>query len=71
MSESIKQVIDEHEDLALVIEALEALEKKCRMYANRPLQGYGKATEQMKKDNWETKADKLNSIACKISEQYY
>jgi hypothetical protein len=67
----IKELICEHTELELLVEAIEKQIKFCKNIAERPIQGYGKASETIKKEKWLDKAIKLEAIQNKICEQYY
>lgn len=59
------------EEIGLIITALEAQQKKWKAVANKPIQGYGKATEYAKKDEARKKAEAFWQLQCKISENTY
>jgi hypothetical protein len=67
----IKELICEHTELELLIEAIEKQVKFCKNIAERPIQGYGSCSETMKKEKWMDKAIKLEAIQNKICQQYY
>lgn len=52
----------------LLIEALEAQQKKCKTLANAPIRGYGSATEYAKKEQWANKASSIQDLLSKIIE---
>lgn len=59
------------DELSLIIEALEAQERKWQAVAKRPIQGYGKATEYSKKEEAKAKAETYRELQQKISENTY
>ncbi len=59
----------ETEELEMLLEALEAQKKKCKSIAERPIQGYGTATERGKKETWASKAEEWRDLITKISNQ--
>lgn len=50
------------EDLALLNEVFDKEIKHCKSIGNRPTQGYGRATEQLKKEAWLDRANRLAAI---------
>lgn len=66
---TIRELLDE-EELGLLLEALNRFEKHCKSIADRPFQGYGSATEQLKKQAWRHKADRLKELEEKIAYEF-
>jgi len=66
---SLRGAIEE-EELMIVLECLEREKKRAKSIQDRPTQGYGKASEQIKKDNWGDKAVELELIINKLSEAF-
>jgi hypothetical protein len=63
----LQQFFTERE-IELIIEAVEAQETKWRAVANRPIQGYGNAKEQTKKEARMKLADEHLELLQKITE---
>lgn len=55
-------------EIELILIALEAQEKKWKAVANRPVQGYGKASEYEKKKEAAKKANQFFDLQIIISE---
>lgn len=66
---TIRELIDENE-LEMLLTALRQYEKKCRAIADRPIQGYGRATEVEKKEQWREKAEEADELITKISYEF-
>ena len=60
----------EHE-IGLLLTALEAQEIKWKAVANKPLQGYGKASEYLKKEKAMEKSKEFAELQSKISENTF
>ena len=58
-------------DIELITIALEAQEKKWMGVANKPIQGYGKATEYFKKEEAKDKALEFKNLQNKVLENTY
>jgi hypothetical protein len=69
MSLTIRELLDE-EDFALLLDCLDRERIRSRSIENRPIQGYGGVGEQMKKDKWGKKADEIEDLQSRISEEY-
>lgn len=59
----------ETEEIEMVLEALSAQEKKCKTQAEKPIHGYGKASELQKKENWAAKAEAWRALETKLANQ--
>jgi hypothetical protein len=66
---SLRQTLDEDE-LGLVLMILEAECKRSKSIANRPMQGYGKASEESKKEVWARRANEIELISNKLAEAF-
>jgi hypothetical protein len=62
----LRDIIENEQDECLILEVFEAFIKKANSLANRPSQGFGSATEQMKKDEWRRKSDEAQELLSKI-----
>jgi len=69
MSATIRDVIDTEDKQAILIQAFDAYINKCNGIANRPLQGYGKASEKEKKEEWKIKAENALDLLSEICEE--
>jgi len=69
MSATIREILDE-EDLEIVLDCLNRERIRCKSIKDRPIQGYGKDTEQSKKEAWGQRADQIQDIINRISEDY-
>lgn len=58
------------EDLELLFDALERYRKYCKGIANRPIQGYGSATEKENKQKWREKEEELWALQERISNEF-
>lgn len=58
-------------EIGLLLTALEAQEKKWNAVAKRPMQGYGTAAEQDKKEKAAAKASEFADLQSKISENTF
>jgi hypothetical protein len=63
---TIRDIIDSEKESSLLLEVFESFIKKAKSLGNRPLQGYGRAEEQMKKDKWLEKAENAEKLLSKI-----
>lgn len=59
------------EEIGMILLALEAQEKKWKAVANKPIQGYGKASELDKKDEAKRKAENFKHLQSKIAENTF
>lgn len=62
MSATILEVLNTEEKQSLLITAFEAYINKCKGVAKSPMQGYGKATELIKKEQWAQKAQDAQNL---------
>jgi hypothetical protein len=62
----LRDIIENEQDEFLILEVFEAFIKKSNSLANRPNQGFGSATEQMKKEEWRQKASAAQELLSKI-----
>lgn len=69
MSKSIRDLFSEYE-IELILSALLKAEKHALSIAQRPIQGFGSATEKEKKQEWAERADDYSEVRSKISEEY-
>jgi hypothetical protein len=68
--ETIKDVINEKNDLPLLLQCIEAEIKRCRTIANSPIKGYGSAAEKQRKDDWRARAEELDDLKTRIAYAY-
>lgn len=66
---SLRELLTE-EEFGLVVECMEREVKRCRAIAERPVQGYGTATELEKKDQWGYRASEIHDVMSKLSEEF-
>jgi hypothetical protein len=67
--ESLRGAIEEDE-LEIVLDCLNREAVRAKSIHNRPIQGYGGAGEETKKEAWRRKADQIKLIINKLSEAY-
>ena len=65
----LRDLLDE-EELGLVLDCMERERKRCKAIHERPIQGYGTATETEKKEQWLSRADEIDCLMTKLSEEY-
>lgn len=68
--DTIKDVINDTEDLPLVLDCIDREIKRCRGIADRAIQGYGRLDEITKKEKWNDRANQLEVIKTNISYAY-
>lgn len=66
MSATILEVLNTEDKQAILIKAFEAYINKCKGIANSKLQGYGKASEYDKKEQWAQKAEDAEALLDEI-----
>lgn len=70
MSATILEIVDTEAKQDLLIKAFEAYINKCKGIANSKMQGYGKATEYEKKEQWAQKAKQAETLLYEIVNEF-
>ena len=66
---ALNDILDSEEKITTLVKVFSAYEKKCNQYINRPTQGYGSASEEMKKQAWQDSKDAANLLLSEILEE--
>lgn len=65
-----RSILISNEDLDILVEALDALEKKANANAERTKSGYGKVKSEIKRENFLSKADSIRELCTRISYEF-
>jgi hypothetical protein len=66
---ALNDILDSEEKIDLLVKVFSAFDKKCNQYINRPTQGFGSSSEEMKKRAWQEDKDAAYLLLSEILEE--
>jgi hypothetical protein len=68
MSTPFMELFNQRE-IEIILDALTMYKNRCKTNGTRKLSGYGTATEEMKREQWVDKAEEVDAVLSKVSEE--
>jgi hypothetical protein len=62
MSATIREIIDTEDKTEIIIAAFEQYIKRCKTNAKATLNGYGNASSQLKREQWEQRCEQASEL---------